>query len=478
MDESGQTRTDLGLFLDLAATDQTGPLYRRLFVALRQAILSSRIQGDSRLPSTRQLAGLLGISRNTVKGAYELLQAEGYLYSRRGAGCYVVPLPRLQEGVYQPPPPEGEGGAEPLRPAARSGASGLLQCALPALDHFPYRQWQRALQSALSRSGLLAADPQGDERLRGEIARWLGLQRGMRVDADQVLITSGSQQGLYLIARQLLRVDDRVLLETPGFRGTENAMRAVGARVIPFHQQALERIDRLPAAKLLLVTPSRNFPLGHSLAADRRLALLNWAQETGAWLVEDDYDSEFAVGAAQSALFALDRQQRVIYAGTFSRTLFPGLRLGYLVLPRPLVASFVAARQVMDGGLSTLPQGALAAFMASGDYSRHLRRMKRLYCQRRETLEQLLAQSALAELPIIDAGGGMHLCLRLPEDCDDQQLVRALNVRGVGARPLSAMGAASPGVILGFAADARPAMEEAIRRLTAVLGPAIAMARS
>jgi GntR family transcriptional regulator/MocR family aminotransferase len=222
----------------------------------------------------------------------------------------------------------------------------------------------------------------------------------------------------------------------------------------------------------MVLTPSRNFPMGHTLAADRRLALLNWAAGHDAWLVEDDYDSEYAAGAALSALFSLDRAGRVIYAGTFSRTLFPGLRLGYLVLPPAWVAAFVAVRRIMDGGLSSLPQRALAAFMASGDYSRHLRRMKRLYAQRRARLEQQLAESPLRALPIIDAGGGMHLCLGLPDTVDDIAIAQRLAGEGVGARALRLYDPEGrPGLVLGFAADAEDAMRRGVDRLVRVLAP-------
>ncbi|GGB78947.1 transcriptional regulator [Marinobacterium zhoushanense] len=469
MDESGLSRTDLGLFLDLSATDPAQPDYRRLFQALRQAILERRVAGGSRLPSTRALSAALGIARNTVKNAYELLQAEGYLQGRRGAGSYVAELPELDRPATRSGPRQN---AVERVESRQSAGPGLLQTAMPALDQFPHRRWQRALQHASTGGGLLAGDPQGDSALRFEIARWLGTQRGMQVEPSQVLITSGSQQGLYLIASQLLTRGDLVLLERPGFFGTEDAMRTAGACVSRFHQQQLEQVDDLPEAKLMVLTPSRNFPLGHTLPADRRLALLNWAYERELWLIEDDYDSEFAAGPALSALYSLDRRERVIYAGTFSRTLFPGLRIGYLVLPRVLVPRFVKVRRVVDGGLSMLPQRALAEFMACGDYSRHLRRMKRLYSQRRESLEQLLAQSELGQLPIIDAGGGMHLCIQLPSHCDDGEIMAQLESRGVKVRAISLYDEqCGPGLVLGFSADNPDSMARGVEALTTVLEP-------
>ncbi|WP_432698415.1 PLP-dependent aminotransferase family protein [Marinobacterium sp. YM272] len=473
MDESGLVRTDLGLFLELNAVDASLPSYRRLFLALRRSILSRRIEGGTRLPSTRALSASLGISRNTVKSAYELLQAEGYLLSRRGAGCYVAELPEAKSLAADPVVIN-----QPVKlptASAINRAPGLLQPAVPALDHFPYRRWQRALQSGVTSVGLLAGDPQGDPRLRREIVRWLGAQRGMQVDPDQVLITSGSQQGIFLVADQLVKAGDRVLLERPGFQGTERVFDAAGARVGHFYQHELETVDRLGPARLLLLTPSRNFPLGHTLAADRRLALLNWARQNRAWLIEDDYDSEFSAGPALSAMFSLDASQQVIYAGTFSRTMFPGLRLGYLVLPVSLVTQFREARRIVDGGLSVTPQMALAEFMACGDYSRHLKRMKRLYLQRRQMLEEMLGQSSLAHLPVIGAGGGMHLCLQVPTGCDDRQLVAELDRVGVCARAISQYDPKQgAGLVLGFAAQDRDAMARGVAILERIVSAALA----
>ncbi|SEG28756.1 MocR-like pyridoxine biosynthesis transcription factor PdxR [Marinobacterium lutimaris] len=477
MDESGLTRTDLGLFLELNKQDPSLPAYRRLFLALRQLILNHRIDGGTRLPATRSLASALKISRNTVKSAYELLQAEGYIYTRTGAGCFVAELPKAVQGgepsVGMPQPERTQQGGWV------SPGPGLLQPGIPALDHFPYRRWQRAMQKSVSSAGLLAGDPQGDLRLRQEIVRWLGAQRGMPVDANQVLITSGSQQGIYLAANQLVRAGDRVLLERPGFPGSERVFKAVGAQIDYFHQQDLDGVDRLGKARLMLLTPSRNFPLGHTLSADRRLALLNWAQQNDLWLLEDDYDSEFAAGPALSAMYSLDAHERVIYAGTFSRTLFPGLRLGYLVLPLALVQGFLQTRRVIDGGLSLPAQIALAEFMACGDYGRHLRRMKRLYQQRRQVLERLIAASALDGLALVDAGGGMNLCLQLPASLNDQALEKLLALEGVSVRALSGYDPQqSRGLVVGFTAQDRDAMSHGVAILERVLGPLLATGQS
>lgn len=463
MQESGSSRTALGVFLDLAATDPGLPTYRRLFLALRNAILQQRIASGTRLPATRVLASELKIARNTIKTAYELLQAEGYLQVRAGSGHYVQALPARASSATETDVQAGVTTPAPARTL-------LLQTARPALDRFPRQQWQQCLQQACGLEGLGNNELQGALMLRQQIARWLNSQRGMTVNAEQILITSGSQQGLYLLARQLLRPGDQVLLEAPGFAGITDAMQAAGAKTLHRHQHELQQSANLPDARLLVLTPSRNFPLGHTLPAPARLALLHWAQSQRCWLVEDDYDSEFSAGPAHTALFSLDGAGRTIYAGTFSRTLFPGLRLGYLVLPPTLVGAFVKARRVIDGGLSSLPQLALARFMADGHYDRHLRRMRRLYAQRRRSLETLLATSALAKLPLIDAGGGMHLVLGLPTGCDDRALSSQLNAAGIGSRALRHYDpAGEPGLVLGFSGDDEAAQQRAL----AILQPRV-----
>ncbi|WP_052063312.1 aminotransferase-like domain-containing protein [Nitrincola sp. A-D6] len=282
-----------------------------------------------------------------------------------------------------------------------------MQPAVPALDSFPLQQWKRCLNQSLSRHQLQHTPLAGDQLLRDELVKHLATRRGMQVDASQLLITSGSQQALHFVAELLLRPNDKVLVESPGYPGTAAVMRAAGAKVESISWQSLQQ--GLPTglkAKCLCVTPSRNFPLGHTLTLQARLALLNWAEQQHCWIIEDDFDCEFATGQPITALYALSKEQRVIYTGTFSRTMFPSLRLGYLVLPRALVPGMLKLRGYQDGGLTRLPQHTLGKFMAEGYYSRHLKKMRQLYQQRREALLTAISASPLSALPVIDAGAG------------------------------------------------------------------------
>ncbi len=452
------------LFQGFKQKAQGEVLYRQLFELLRQGILAGRLKGGEKLPSSRDLASQLSVSRNTVKTAYEQLIAEGYIVSRQGAGSYVANLPEqlLPKSAYDATNPahlpELSDHAQRFMQGINLYPGGrlLLQPAIPSLDTFPRKRWRSCLSAAADLESLHSQPNAGHRGLRQQIARHLSTFRGIQVSEEQILITSGSQQGSYMIASLLTGAGDSTLLEAPGFPGTEAVIRASGADVRHIGWQALQQGYLSEAARLLFITPSRNFPLGHTLPLDARLNILHWAEENNSWVVEDDYDSEFAVGAPVTALFALSQQQRVIYTGTFSRTMYPSLRLGYMVLPELLVPLFSKARRYMDGGLSVVPQVAMAQFMANGDYSRHIKKLRSLYQQRRQYLEYLLAQSSLKDLPVIDAGGGMHLVVKLPEGFDDQSLVEHLMVEGVGLRALSYYDQTeSPvsGLVFGFTLD-------------------------
>lgn len=455
------------------------PRYRQVFVWLQQAILAAELKSGEQLPATRELAHQLNVSRNTVKSAFELLQAEGYIEARQGAGSFVIDLPAHL--LRHAPITHSDALAQSSLPGLNHRLDALqafripetrapqrLQPAVPALDAFPLQQWKRCLGQSVSRHQLQHTPLAGDGLLREELVMHLASRRGIQVDASQLLITSGSQQALHLVAELLLCPNDRVLVESPGYPGTAAVMRAAGAKVESISWQLLQQ--GLPTglkAACLCVTPSRNFPLGHTLTLQARLALLNWAEQQDCWIIEDDFDCEFATGQPITALYALSREQRVIYTGTFSRTMFPALRLGYLVLPPALVPGMLKLRGYQDGGLTRLSQHALGKFMAEGYYSRHLKKMRQLYQQRREVLVTAIAASPLSELPVIDAGGGMHLVQALPSDRPDQALCQRLNQEGIGARPLSAYDPLNQqqGLILGFSADTADHIDDAVSHL-------------
>ncbi len=480
-----------GLMLESDNTSET-TLYRQLFTQLQQLILQGRLPAGHRLPSSRALAAQLSISRNTVKTAYEMLTAEGYLQSQVGAGSFVTSLaPELLGAEFlktQAEHTQGESGAAPLpvsgyaeqfqtlRPL-NSDQRLRMQPAIPALDQFPLNQWKRCLAMAASRIGLDSTPPQGNAQLREQITHFLFQQRGMEVSSEQILITSGSQQGSYMIAKLLTDPDDRVLLETPGFPGTAGAFATIGCKITPVALN--DEIASLPEAKLICVTPSRNFPLGHTLGLPQRLALLQWAQQNRCWILEDDYDSEFSAGRAISSLFAMSASEQVIYTGTFSRTMFPGLRLGYIVLPPALVSLFAQARRYMDGGLSQVAQTAMAEFMAQGFFSQHLKKMRQHYQQRRECLIGLIQQSALAQYSCELMPGGMHLVLHLPDYYSDRALTRELIAQGYGIRALSGYDLktstdnqtpALNGLVIGYCAETDAELKAGVQAIERCLG--------
>ena len=438
---SSSARFPLQIALDPAKAQ---PLQQQLYWSLRERILRGHLRAGLRLPSSRGLAGQLGIARNTVTAAFEMLVAEGYLVSRIGAGTFVAPhLPDifLQPAAATEPATRkraaaartsvSRGGRAHLRhwPGADRGgqlaprhlatlrlqpAPAPLLPAGPALEQFPVEQWGRLLSRCWRRGPLrllASGHPQGDPDLREAIAAYLGSARGVQCEASQVVITSGSQQGLDLTARVLLNPGEQAWVEDPGYWGAHSSLQGAGVQAIsvPVDKDGMdvpEALRRAPAARLALITPSHQFPLGITMSLPRRLQLLQWAQETHGWVLEDDFDSEFRYsGRPLTALQGLDGEGRVLYLGTFSRVLFPALRIGYLVLPPELVKAFVAARAAAGWQSAVLEQQVLARFIGEGHFGRHLRRMRALYAQRREALLQALAQlQEWIEAPAPDCG--------------------------------------------------------------------------
>ena len=460
------------------AADDARPLHRRLYFALRDAILAGRLPPGQRLPPTRVLAAALGMGRNTVLAAYDQLAAEGYVDGRTGAGTFVRAA--LGDGPALPDRPAlPQGAPRPSALARRLSGERFhphsawlpFRAGVPALEEFPWEVWARLLRRRWRRPGLdltMARDPAGLMALRVAVADYLRESRALRCSADQVLIVGGGQQALDLAARLLLDPGDVVAVEDPGFRGADAALAAAGATLAPVPvDDAGLRVEALPAqARAVLVTPSRNFPLGVTLSLERRLALLAWARRAGAWVIEDDYDSEFRFdGRPVASLQGLDEDGRVVYLGTFSRALFPGLRLGYLVVPEALAETAGSVRGLLDGSPSTVHQAALADFFDEGWFSGHLRAMRGLYAERRSVLVEALGSG----LPISGADGGMHLILGV---ADDARLVHALAREKVEAAALSQFhrGAVSrSGLVLGFAGWPEPVLRAASARLSRTL---------
>ena len=472
------------------------PLYRQLYQALRQAILAGRLSPGTRLPSSRELAAELGVSRNTIVNAFEQLLAEGYVEGKIGAGTYVART--LPDELFHAPgsaprnAAPSEAGrsiskrgqrllAGPALQPTRRGEPRAFQPGVPALDAFPFGLWRQLLTKHWrrpSRDVLSYNHPAGYPPLRAAIAAYLGAARAVQCVPEQVIVINGAQQGLDLAARLLLDPGDAAWIEEPGYPGARGAFLAAGASLVPVPVDR-EGLDvavgeaRRPDARLVYVSPSHQYPLGVTMSLTRRLALLAWAQRAAAWIIEDDYDSEYRyAGHPLASLQGLDTAHRVIYLGTFSKVLFPALRLGYLVVPPDLVDAFTGLRSLVDRHSPILEQAVLADFLAEGHFARHIRRMRVLYAERQGYLLEA-ARCKLAGLLEIEASeAGMHLPGWLSETVDDVLASQRAASAGIDAPPLSAYcirphhrGA----LLLGYANCSQQEIDQGVEGLARVL---------
>lgn len=459
--------------------DQSSPLpiFRQLYSRIAEAVLAGRLAPGARLPSARSLAAQLSVARGTVEAAYQLLAGEGYVVTRGAAGTLVDPA--LDRKVLRPRPQARDASPEPRPEAAGrpAGAPGLFQLGLPALDAFPYKIWARLLARqarALGPADLTYQPSAGRWDLRVQIARYLAVARGVACDPAQIFITNGYQGALGLITRVLMRPGDAIFVEHPGYPIGRHAMQVAGMRPVGvsvdeegFDISAAEAGRR--TVRCALVTPTHEYPLGVTLSLQRRMALLAWAEQTEGWIIEDDYDAEFRYhGRPLPALKSLDRLGRVLFVGTFSKVLSPGLRVGYLVVPSDLVQRFTEMAAGLQPPPAAVVQAAIAAFIDEGYLARHIRRMRLLYAERRSALAAALQDATGAALEIELQSGGMHLLGRLPRGCRDRQLATELNRRGIAVSPLSTCGVERPyaaGLLLGFTNIAAKNAVDAARRL-------------
>jgi len=436
--------------------DAPTPLYRQIYDGYRDAILTGRLRPGERLPSTRALATELAISRLPVVNAFEQLLAEGYVTGRSGSGTFVsssIPDDFLRGAPAFSRP-------APRRPAADSRSFHPFRVSLPALDHFPLRLWSRLTArhaKTMRIEDMAYGDPAGTAALRIAIADYLRTARSVQCDAQQVLIVSGSQMALHLCALTLLGKQASVAIEEPGYPGARDALRRNGAHLVPVRvdDEGID-VDALATHKrvrAVYVTPSHQYPLGMSMTIARRLALLEWARRTRAWIIEDDYDSEYRYASRPlGALQGLDTHARVIYIGTFSKVLFPSLRIGYLVVPHELIDDFARHRESIDLFPPVLEQLVLAEFLRDGHFGRHLRRMRALYHARRDALVRGLAQHAPSLVPH-NTDAGLHISAFLPRGVSDLAFVRKAAERNLDMIALSTCYAGRTkknGVILGF----------------------------
>ncbi len=475
------------------------PIYTQIYAGYRDRILGGELRAGQQIPSTRELAAELGISRIPVVNAYAQLLAEGYFESRVGSGTFV--------STSLPGHPEARDNGREVMPVAKSGIRrvarrataippyerplwisyrGAFNLSQPALDAFPVRVWSNLLSRyarVLQVGGLHYGHPMGLDELREAVAGYLRTARGVHCDAQQIMIVSGSQQAIDLSARVLFDAGDAVWLEEPGYWLIQNTLKAAQCRLVPVSvdDEGLDvaaGIRLCPKARAVYVAPSHEYPLGVTMSASRRLQLLAWAQSCGAWIIEDDYDSEYRYESMPVAsLQGLDRASRVIYIGTFSKVLFPSLRLGYIAIPSDLVDRFASVRNAMDICPSHLHQAVVADFIREGHFARHLRRMRRLYAERRDALVKSIREEMGDALEIIGAEAGMHLCAMMSKrrggagERDVDLAIRAARQK-LSLWPLSPCYLGRPkrqGFILGFGNTPAEEIPAAVRRVASLL---------
>lgn len=476
------------------------PIYRQLYLRLLSEIRAGAISPGERLPPTRELARSLHVSRNTILLVFEQLIAEGFLEGRPGSGTFVSRrLPLETKFAIQPERvnPAVEGAAHLDRSHSFIRFAGVpetfvrmrrpqpFRINFPALDAFPVRLWAKQAArtyhkfDAEDASGLLGeGDPQGYLPLREQIARHVGHSRGIECTADNVVVFAGAQQALDAACRLLLLPEDYVWCEDPGYDGAYAAATAVSA--IPFpvpvdHNGIVvdAGVRGCPNARLAFVCPSKQFPLGSVMSMERRWELLDWAERNGAWILEDDYDSEFRYsGTPLPALRAIDRGNRVIYIGTFSKTLFPALRLGFAIVPEALIKLIVAARTIVGRYSPIMEQMLVANFMAEGHFAAHLRKMRKLYAARQECLLECIRRDLGKYILPESTATGMEILATIAPGLDALQLARAAADEGLEILPISLFSQRNKvegRISLGFSAFTERQIEEGIRRLRSIL---------
>jgi len=478
------------------------PLFRQLYARLKDAILHGVLAPGARLPATRELCRQLGVSRQTVLAAYDQLTSEGYLRGGVGQGTFVnEALPLARQGPVAPTPAApGLLRALSERGAALAGAMGTrrfhegapraFRPSMPGLDLFPFDLWRKLEARHLRRPGpyLGYNAANGYAPLRELLCAYLRASRGVVCTPEQIVITSGSQQALYLLSQLLLAPGDGVWLESPGYQGASAPMVVAGARIctVPVTSEGMDvayGARHYPDARMVFATPSHQLPLGVTMSLARRLELLQWAAANRAWVIEDDYDSEYRyTGAPLASLQSLDRASCVVYVGTFSKVLFPALRLGYVVAPPALVEPLARAKAVVDMHSAMLPQAVLADFIAQGHFMRHIRRTREAYTERRGMLMDALQDRLRERLMCGPADVGLDLCThfrpdrkgRIPVEAD---VAAAALEAGIELRPLGYYAnsaatpacAVAPGLLLGFSAIRPDVIRPGVETLARVI---------
>lgn len=471
----------------------SAPIYRQIEDFLRQMILDGALLPSQKLPSTRELALELGVSRITIKSVYEQLISEGYVQGKTGAGTFVS---------------EGLDGETPVVPSvdtirkdyfdgnfsktaehisfsqasARYGSILPFRPGVPALDKFPVKRWNKYLSRATTKSDIANfsyGDLLGSEKLRASIARHLADSRGMKVDPKQILITSGAQQAFVLISYVLMNKNDTIWYENPGHIAGRDLLKIVGGDVspVPIDKEGLNlpyAVLNFSKPKLIFTTPSHQQPLGITMSLQRRLTLLKYAHENASWVIEDDYDSEFRYrGRPLPALAALDKVGRVLYVGTFSKSLFPSVRIGYVVVPEILVDTFAKTRNIFGQTSSAITEEALSNFMDDGGFAEHIRKMRRLYRERRDILLDALKNHCSNILEPQQTDAGMHIIADIKNGMSDRLAHLELLNAGIDSLPLSIYYEGSvqrQALVLGFSGVQKKVIPKLVTKMGRVLG--------
>lgn len=484
-----------GALLGLLEQSSDAPitLSMRVYRAIRIAILGSTLRVGDRLPSTRALAADLSISRSTVEAAYAQLEDEGYLTRSVGNGSYVSAGTSVSSRgptrsiALRPSADYSDALSKRGRQIAALGGcidpyeARSFSAGMPALESFPLAIWQRLMARRMRHDAtrlMMYGDQQGLPQLREAIASYLSLSRGVDCDAGQVIVLTSSQQALVLVSTMLLDVGDQTWMEEPGYRGAQTAFSAAGANIVPIpvDKDGLcvdQALRAAPHAKLAYVTPSHQYPLGVTLSLPRRLQLIEWARRENSWVVEDDYDSEFHYDSRPiTAIQGMDQHRRVLYIGTFSKVMFPGIRIAYLVVPKPLVPSFVAARSHIDGHTAPLQQAVLADFMQNGYFMAHVRRMRELYRARRDIfLDEMERHLGNRLVPQPTAGGLQTTCMLNDLRLSDKRIARMAAGGGIDLPLLSRLYLGDEkrnGFVMGFSALPPAAIRDGVRQLAAL----------
>lgn len=470
MEKKGTSLPDWSSLMPVRAGD--GPRGAALYRALRRMIEGGQAPPGAKLPPSRVLAAQAGIARNAVVAAFEQLVAEGYVEARVGAGSFVArDVPRLAPAA--PKPLAG--------PALLPVLPGRLGSAMA--DPRSFDMLRKLLARHLARPTarhLHYGDPRGARPLREAIAGYLRSARAVRVHADQVMVTSGAQQAIDIVARAALAPGDAAWIENPAYPMAAALLRGIGVRLVPVRVDA-EGLDvaagrrAAPGARAAYVTPSHQFPTGVAMTMRRRLELLSWAREAGAWIIEDDYDGEFSFGGPPlPTLKSIDTHERVLYVGTFSKSLFPSLRLGYLLAPPSLVETLQTMMTRLLQGVPASVQSVVAEFIDEGHFASHLRRMRRIYAERHDTLCAAARRELAGLLEVMPSHGGLHTTARFVPRLSEAAVTEAALRRDITVSPLSRYSLTrvpSRGLVLGFGAIRPPDIEAGVRNLGRALAP-------